>query len=279
MSSANEQADTHWDSVASSWNVYSSPARPCGEDLAAYLRFATTYSDTPPDATKAVLMLGVTPEIATMAWPAGTVVTGVDKSEGMVNGVWPGDIPGVRHAWCDDWFALRQPERPYDLVIGDGSINMLRYPGELRRLLEKLRSLARPGALVILRSFVRPTMPESVAALVEAAQDGGIASFYAFKFRLTMALQSSPEEGVPLDEVWQAWRRLDPVAEQLSKKNGWRPEAIRPIELSRGKQGRLSFPALDELVAALECEGISVLDCHVPKYEMGDRCPILVGRI
>ena len=279
MPPAAESADRHWDSVAPSWDFYSSPARPCDEDVATFLRFAATYSDTPAIATNAVLMLGVTPEIATMAWPAGTVVTGVDKSEAMVNRVWPGDIPGVRHARCDDWFALPPPLRPYDLVIGDGSINTLRYPGELRRLLARLRSLARPGALLILRSFVRPPTPESVATLVEAAQDHGIGNFHAFKFRLTMALQSSPEEGVPVNEVWQAWRRLELAVERLSKRNGWRPEEIRTIELSRGKQARLSFPTLDELLATLEAEGISVLDRNVPEYEMGDRCPIVVGRI
>ena len=278
MSFTAKNAESNWDAIAPSWDSYSSPARPCNEDLGAYLRFAATYSDTPPAATIAALMLGVTPEIATMAWPAGTVVTGVDKSEGMVNRVWPGDIPGVRQARCDDWFALLPPERPYDLVTGDGSINTLRYPGELRRLLVQLRSLARPGALLILRSFVRPLTTESVAALVAVAQAGGVGNFHAFKFRLTMALQSSPDEGVPLDEVWQAWRRLELAGERLPESNGWRPEEVRTFEFSRGKQVRLSFPTLDELIAALEAEGISVLDRYVPAYEMGDRCPILVGR-
>jgi hypothetical protein len=279
MSFADERGRTHWNSIARSWDLYSSPLRPCAEDLTTFLRFANAYAQTPPDATSTVLILGVTPEIATMSWPARTVVTGVDRSPEMVKTVWPGDIPGVRQAQCDDWFALTPPARPYEIVIGDGSINILRYPGEVRRLLAKLRTLARPGALLILRSFVLPAIPESLATLIEAARTGGAGNFHAFKFRLAMALQSSPDEGVKLDEVWQSWCRLETAVDGLSNRSGWLPDVVRTIDLFRDKQVRLSFPTLDGLVATLEAEGISLLDRHMPKYEMGDRCPIVVGQI
>ncbi len=279
MSLADEYGRAHWNSTARSWDLYSSPLRPCGEDLTAFLRFINAYSDTPPDAASTALILGVTPEIATMSWPARTVVTGVDKAQEMVTSVWPGDVPGLRHALCDDWFALPRPARPYDMVIGDGSINALRYPGEMRRLLARLAVLARPRALLILRSFARPAIPESIPALFQTAQTGAAGSFHAFKFRLAMALQSRPEEGVTLDEVWRFWRRLESEVEGLSERCGWRPEVVRTIELFRGKQVRLNFPTLDELIAMLEAEGVSLLDRHLPRYEMGDRCPIMVGRL
>jgi hypothetical protein len=279
MPHGDERGRTHWNSTARSWDLYTSPLRPCGEDVATFLRFINTYSDTPPDGATAALILGVTPEIATMSWPAPTLVTGVDKAQEMVKVVWPGDVPGLRHAVCDDWFVLPPPVRPYDVVIGDGSMNALRYPGEMRRLLARLRMLARPGALLILRSFARPAIPESIAALFHAAQTAAAGSFHAFKFRLAMALQARPEEGVTLDEVWQFWRRLESEVEGLSERCGWLPEMVRTIELFRGKQVRLTFPTLDELIAMLQAEGVSLLERHLPQYEMGDRCPIVVGRL
>ena len=279
MSRADERGRTHWNSVARSWDLYSSPLRPCGEDLATFLRFAKAYSQIPPHASGTVLVLGVTPEIATMPWPEETDITAVDRSQEMIDAVWPGDITGVRRAYCEDWFLLRRPERPYDIVIGDGIINTLGYPGEMRGLLARLRALARPGALVILRSFARPDIPETVAALIEAAQAGGAGNFHSFKFCLAMALQSSPEEGVPLDSVWRSWCRIETAVEGLASQCGWRPDVVRTIDLFRGKQVQLSFPTVDELIAMLEAEGIPLLDLYMPGYEMGDRCPIVAGRL
>jgi hypothetical protein len=279
MPHGDERGLAHWNSRAQSWDLFSSPLRPCGEDVTTFLRFINAYSDIPPDAASTALILGVTPEIATMSWPARTVVTAVDKAREMVKSVWPGDVPGLRHVLCDDWFALPRPGRPYDVVIGDGSINTMRYPEEMRRLLAKLRMLARPGALLILRSFVRPTIPESMAALFQAAQSASAGSFHAFKFRLAMALQPRPEDGVAMNELWQLWHRLEFDVEGLWDRCGWLPDVVRTIELLRGNQMRLTFPTLDELIATLEAEAVSLLDNYSPKYEMGDRCPIMVGRL
>jgi hypothetical protein len=277
MSVAGERGRLHWNSVAQAWHLYASPLRPCAEDLAAFRRFAEAYSPAP--SPSAALILGVTPEIATMAWPPGTVVTGADRSAEMVRHVWPGDLPGIRQAQCVDWFSLPAPQRPYDLVIGDGSINTLGFPGELRRLLATLRKLARPGALLILRSFARPPVPESLNALAEAASAGAAGSFHAFKFRLAMALQSCPEEGVALDAIWQLWRKLEIGIEGLAWRCCWPADVVSTIDLFHGKQVRLSFPTLDELTAALAADGVSLLDRYIPRYEMGERCPILVGRL
>ncbi|HXQ40934.1 MAG TPA: hypothetical protein VN821_06695, partial [Candidatus Udaeobacter sp.] len=108
-----------------------------------------------------------------------------------------------------------------------------------------------------------------------AGEAGG---FNAFRFRLAMALQSTPEAGVSLDEIWRLWQRLDCEIEDLSARNGWLPDVVGTIGHSRGNQMRLSFPTRDELVATLEAAGLSLLDSHTPVYEMGERCPILTWR-
>jgi len=275
---SDERGSKHWDSIAQRWHLYSSPLRPGAEDVETFLRVIRSHAPEPGDAPRQGLILGVTPEIATMAWPGRTMVTGADRSQEMIEQVWPGDRPGLRQALCVDWFELPKPARAYDLVLADGSFNTLGYPAELRRLLAALAGLAAERALLITRTFTRPTERESLASLEEAARAGEAGGFNAFRFRLAMALQSTPEAGVSLDEIWRLWQRLDCEIEDLSARNGWLPDVVGTIGHSRGNQMRLSFPTRDELVATLEAAGLSLLDSHTPVYEMGERCPILTWR-
>ncbi|HXQ42045.1 MAG TPA: class I SAM-dependent methyltransferase, partial [Candidatus Udaeobacter sp.] len=213
---SDERGSKHWDSIAQRWHLYSSPLRPGAEDVETFLRVIRSHAPEPGDAPRQGLILGVTPEIATMAWPGRTMVTGADRSQEMIEQVWPGDRPGLRQALCVDWFELPKPARAYDLVLADGSFNTLGYPAELRRLLAALAGLAAERALLITRTFTRPTKRESLASLEEAARAGEAGGFNAFRFRLAMALQSTPEAGVSLDEIWRLWQRLDCEIEDLS---------------------------------------------------------------
>jgi len=273
-----ESGRKHWNSVAQCWHLYSSPLRPCAEDLAVFSDFIRIHGLPSPDGARAALILGVTPEIATMPWPAKTFVTGADRSQEMIERVWPGDQPGIRRAVRAEWFELPAPPRNYDLVLADGSFNTLGFPDDLRRLLAGLRNIVQPGALLINRTFTRPTERESIAGLEEVARVGAAGSFHAFKFRLAMALQRTSREGVSLDEIWRLWWRLDNDIDGLSARNGWMPEVVGTIELFCGKQVRLSFPSRDELIATLADAGLTLLDSRLPGYELGERCPMLAWR-
>jgi hypothetical protein len=68
--------------------------------------------------------LGVTPEIAEIAWEPAHRLVAVDKSEGMVNAVWPGDTP-TRRGVVGDWLALDLPDAPFDLAVGDGVFSVV----------------------------------------------------------------------------------------------------------------------------------------------------------
>ena len=278
MTLADERGRKHWNSVAECWHLYTSPLRPCAEDLAAYLRLIYAHTPAPVGRSSAALILGVTPEIATMSWPAGMTVTGADRSREMIELVWPGDREGHRRAVCADWFGLPEPPEPYDLVLADGSFNTIGYPDDLLRLVERLRAIVRPGALLVSRTFVRPPERESVAGLAEIAKSGAAGGFHAFKFRLAMALQPNPEEGVGLDQIWRQWQWLDGEIDTLLEVNGWQPDVVGTIELFRDKQVRLSFPSREELADTLQAAGLTLLDGHTPTYEMGERCAISAWR-
>ena len=277
MADAEHNAHAHWNSISRAWDLYSSPLRPCDEDLAIFRRFIRDYTDVPADVRAAALMLGVTPEIATMDWPAGTELTGVDWSPAMVANIWPGDVAGVRIARCADWLALEPGPYPFDFVIGDGSLNTVRYPAQCDRLLARLRRLTRPRSLLIVRAYTCPPRRETIGDLVALARAGAVANFHAFKYRLAMALQPDVETGIEANKVWRCWTSLDFDGAELSKLPGWSREVVGTIALYRDSTVRLSYPTLEELLVRLRAAGIEVVGQELPRYEMGALCPIVAG--
>ena len=213
-----------------------------------------------------------------MPLPQDTTVTAADRSPEMIRELWPGDASGLRQALCVDWFELPAPARNYDLVLADGSFNILGFPGDLGRLLAGLAGVVAPGALLLARTFTRPPRAERMADLETAARAGEAGSFHAFKFRLAMAQQPTAELGVSMDDIWRLWRRLEDRIDGLSALNGWTPEVVGTIDRFRGNHMRLSFPTLDELVDTLRTAGLSLVDSHMPAYELGERCPIQAWR-
>ena len=63
---------SHWDHHARQWQWLDSPLRPAPVDIREYLRLLGRYRPATDQETLKVLLLGVTPEIATMEWPPGT---------------------------------------------------------------------------------------------------------------------------------------------------------------------------------------------------------------
>jgi SAM-dependent methyltransferase len=242
--------------------------------LATLRRFIVSHARQ----AREVLLLGVTPEIATMPWPQDTSLTAADRSPEMIKKLWPGDAPGLRRVLCVDWFELPRPPRRYDLVLADGSFNVVGYPSDLRRLLAGVAGLVAHGALLLTRTFTRPLQAERMVDLEDAARAGEAGSFHAFKFRLAMAQQQTAELGVSMDDIWRLWRGLDDRIDGLSALNGWTPEVVSTIDRFRGSHMRLSFPTRDELVVTLRTAGLSLVDSHTPAYEMGERCPTQAWR-
>jgi SAM-dependent methyltransferase len=268
---------THWNDVARRWALYSSPLRPCAADLDIFTRYLEAYSSVPGTRPPRALILGVTPEIAEMRWPAGTHVTGIDRSAEMVAHIWPGDVPGLREARCADWFSLTPAGGRFDYIVGDGSLNTVAFPDALRQLLVTLARVASDGAVLVTRTFTRPLRAEQPMEVVAAAARGTISCFHAFKFRLAMALQTRVETGVRLDDVWQFWTGLQFDTAALADRPGWEPAVVETIELYRGKDVRLYFPTIVEVTEALAASGWTPRAQQVQDYEMGDRCALVAA--
>jgi hypothetical protein len=267
----------HWAEVAHHWRHYGSPLRPCAADVRVMEESVRRWCPDHRTRPLKVLLWGVTPEIATMAWPDGTELLAVDKSRAMIQHVWPGDIAGRRKAVCADWFEFACGADRYDVVIGDGNFAILDFPGQYRTLAAMARdSLAGDGVLIT-RFFVQPAANETPEAVFEDLLANRIRSFHSFKFRLAMALQESARSGVRMGDVFSAWKSAHIDIEALMATTGWPREGIETIRLYDGKDSRLSFPSAVQ-IEALMSEHFDKLDERYLPYELGERCPILSFR-
>lgn len=269
---------TYWGGdVAHQWHLYGPPLRPCAADIRAMEDAVRRFTDPrarPLDA----LLWGVTPEIASMSWPEGTQLLALDKSQPMIDLVWPGDVAGFRKAVQGDWFEYKSTDARHDVVIGDGNFAPLDFPRSYRALAAAARAALTDTGIVISRFWVRPTKPETPDAVFEDLRANRIQSFHAFKFRLAMALQENAETGVAVSEVLAAWKRARIDMTSLLAMTGWQQETVDMIYLYEGKTSRLTFPTIAELEGVMS-EHFDTLETRYLDYELGDCCPIVTYRV
>src|SRR3954469_13402114 len=81
----------HWNRHAEQWRRVGPPLRPTAEDV-AYLRdrvAAVHLQASGRPARPRALLLGVTPEYASAEWRPELDLLAVDRSQGMIDEVWP----------------------------------------------------------------------------------------------------------------------------------------------------------------------------------------------
>lgn len=263
---------SHWEHHARNWRHVGLPLRPAEADV----RIMESLLAERLDEAARVLLLGVTPELARMHWPRRTHLLAVDRSAGMIRHVWQGSLPDIdAQVIQGDWNALPLSSACRDVVIGDGFYTPLSYPDAYRRLGRELARVLRPAGYYLIRAFVRPEQAESLDCIESDLLAQRIGTIHALKWRLAMRLHDNLEAGVPLDAVWRAWdalRRRPVFAACLRR---WSPEEVATLEAYRGANGRYTFPTLAELRAALAPD-FDEIDCRIPDYELGERCPILL---
>jgi hypothetical protein len=220
------------------------------------------------------LLLGVTPDIYRLPWPEGTDVLAVDRSQAMIDIVWPGPKDAVL---CTDWLSMALPDNSRDIAFCDGGLNLLSYPQEQQKLVHILRSLVSDKGLCIFRLFVPPQQRESPDAVLHDLIEGKIANLNILKLRLAMSLQVTAAKGVELNKIWRALHEIAPDLGGLAEKIGWPVEHMMAINMYRGSTARYSFGTVDQ-VHDLFCDsgGFKLRCLHVPSYELGERCPTIV---
>jgi len=263
----------HWQRFAARWRLQESPGQPADEDIGFYQEAVRTWYQKSRPAQPLALLLGVTPEITEMSWPPGTQVLAADQSRVMIKAIWPGAALGFQ-AVCARWTALPLPAESRDIVIGDGCFSALQG-GAYGAMAQSVRRVLRPSGRFVIRFYVRPEEAEPVEHVFADLFQRRIGSFFAFKWRLAMALHGTLDEGVRLADIWNAWHAAVPRPDELAQHVGWPLAKVLTIDDYRGMELRYTFPTLAEARAALR-DDFSEIACGLPGYELGERCPTFV---
>lgn len=272
---ASERTSAHWLEIARRWYQVGPPLRPSAPDLAACAAVVQCWSVF--HGAPRALILGVTPELYHLPWPAGTELAAVDHTPAMIEAVWPGPGDAVL---CANWMDLPLESASRDIVLCDGGLHLLAYPLAQQQLVRSLRRIVAPGGLCIFRLFVPPVQREAPESVLRDLLAGCIPSLNVLKLRLAMALQETSEAGVQLAQVWDALHQAAPDFNQLAAQLGWSLDHLLAIDTYRDCTSRYHF--LDALqvvrLFAEEPGGFTFATMTVPRYELGERCPTVVFR-
>ena len=264
-----------WTAMAMAWGQNGPPLRPNAEDVGHFQRTVELWQAHHPHRPPRPLILGVTPELYRLRWPAGTEVRGIDRTEAMIVQVWPGPRDAAIHA---DWLHIPFADASMDLVLCDGGLHLLAHPGEQRTLARKLAAVVAPGGYCVFRLFVPPDPQETAEAVIADLLAGRIPDLNYLKLRLATAMQPGPAAGVSLDAVWHLLHALEPDQAALARRLGWAPEHLAVIDAYRGSPARYHFVDVDTAVA-LFCtatdRAFELQRIDLPEYRLGRQCPTL----
>ncbi len=259
-----------WDLQARQWASIKPPLRLAPEDVRVAQGVVDRWCAS-HDAAPRGLVLGSTPELASLRWPDRSRIVALDRAFGMLRGVWraASGAPAVAGRWLD--MPIR--DASCDIVFGDGSITQVRKADgpEFSRV---LRRVVRDEALVLLRVLTRPVPSESSDAVWADLDAGGIGSFHAFKLRLLMALHGDDGEVRPHD-VWAHVHGRAGSVERLARRGGWKLDEVATLEAYRDQSAVYWFPTLAEIRAVLDRDFVEQSCCQAG-YELADRCPTLL---
>ena len=269
------QAPNVFSTFARQWRVIDVPLRPSEDDVAVYEDVVDAWQCAHRARRVRGLLLGVTAEIATMRWPAGSSLIAVDHSFPMVANVWPKPPHGA--AVCGDWRTMPLPAHSMDVALGDGCLTLLSVPEGRAAFARNLKRVLAEDGMLALRCFCRPEKPETPGQVFDALRAGKIQGFHAFKWRLVMALHGRPHEGTRLGDVWDCWSAEVSEPDEFARQRGWPLEAVRSLEVYRDSDTRYLFSTIEESRRSL-APWFTPESQHAGRYELAERCPILIFR-
>ena len=262
-----------WTRHAAQWSRVGAPLRPGPEDCDHFADLL--YPVLGPGASLGIL--GVTPELIQLAWPAGTRLQAFDHSQAMVDALWAPN-PAIPSQVCvARWETLPCADASLDAVAGDNSLGVMASLGDQEPVLRSLARVLRPGGRLVLRYFVRPDRPEPDDRVAADALAGRIRSFHALKWRVAMTLSEAPGYSVAVADIHRRFERLFPDRERLARAGGWPSELIDTIDAYADAPTRYAFPTLEAAIAMAR-PWFEVTDVRQGSYELAERCPIVAMR-
>lgn len=275
---ADRAALEYWNGFSGAWQHVPAPLAPAEDDVRWFeLQLRSTQRAGGSEAR--ALLLGVTPAIANLRWPADCVLVAMDWSRGMLRNVW---VQPRSLAWAKvvaaDWRRTPLAAGSCDVVVGDGCYTALGSLENAAGLNREMRRVLRDGGHYFLRCFVRPEAGERLDDLFGELVEGRVPNLDLYRWRLAMAIQGDSPHGVSLDAAWKVWNeRVGDAVPALARRHGWPESALRNIDRWKGVRMRYFFPSVDELSGLAE-PYFEIVGCDFPGYEWGARFPRVAMR-
>ncbi len=266
-----------WEKWSEKWLGFKPPARPAPEDVALFERFVDeACAQTPPPGPGA-LLLGVTPEIATMHWPQSTRLLAIDFSEAMIRRVWPRHAVSNAAVARANWRSMPLADASYDVAIGDGILLWQTFPEDVVALAAEVRRVLKDNGAFVMRLFARPERQEPIEAVFDDLRRGRIPNSAALHLRIGMALHGDLRSGVRLGDAYDAWHANVPNEDVLLPSLGWPHETVGTFEVYRGLDTRVAYPTVAELTDLL-APNFRLTDCRIPASDTHGMFPALAFR-
>jgi SAM-dependent methyltransferase len=250
--------NTHWAARSQHWGKIGPPLVPNQEVVDAFTALIPT--------DKRILMLGVTPQIAT----AYTHVTSVDFSPPMIERVWPGNS-ATKQAIEDNWLTVDLADEQFEGLLGDGSINMVGYPHEIKFMFDRSYRWLTPGGRFAMRFFTRPDTAVTREQLVEEGLNPTM-NFSAYRRLLPMYIAA--DEGnscIRQRRMLELFDELFPDRSILK----WDPEHISSIDSYKDTTTTSWFPTRTEILDFVHPDAKDVHFVDAGTYDIAHTCPIL----
>ncbi len=264
----------HWPRMATTWRLVGPPLRPSPEDIELFERGVARCTHDPVQGVRA-LILGVTPELFLLRWPAGAIVCALDGSREMIKAVWPGPASS---AILGSWTCAPIADASQDVIVCDGGFGMLSYPEGQRTLLSEVRRMLAPGGIFIVRLFAPAGLTGSLADIAAGLNAGMIESLDALKLRLWGALQSDHATGVRPRDVVAKIEEMAGGLDRLVRGQSWSAEHVATLELHRSSNAVYHLTDANELIRMAESCGFERQSVESPDHSFGDCCPVVSVR-
>jgi SAM-dependent methyltransferase len=278
--SSSSADDDGWDShVIRIFRSMKSPMRPDASEIAALSGWVGEWIEhlSLHEAARIdVLLFGVTVEILQLQWPPNVCLTAVDRSELMIREFWPGEIAGRRHLVRADWDDLPFPSGSFHFVLGDGVMNVRRFPDGYLEFAGNIRRLLRAGGCFFARAFLQAEPREDPSQIVDDFRAGLITDYDELRFRFLVALQMSVEMGLnstkELIDAEMQGRGLS--LEEVYSRTGYRPPPPPSRVGAHAPAGvKICFPTATELQDAVAGE-LELLGTRQGTGSLASRCPL-----
>lgn len=229
----------HFQSLIALWSKLQLPLRP-QEPVPS-----TVAALLPKGRRTRLLLMGVTPDYVDLT----DDLTAIDWSAEMIAHVWPGDTQ-TRRAELGDWRSMPFEADQFDAAVGDNSMSLLAYPGDLDQALGELRRVLRPGGRAVIRWFLAPDTAPTDTELVSFVDELDAEGADALRWRFAIdAVHSADGQNVRVTEAYEKYTRLFPDLEKLAYDKGWDAGQQTRLELYRGSEMELAFPKREEMEA------------------------------